>query len=471
MEFSQGALAGVLNLPVLNSYQSVRQADDDTLKYVFGRKRAVDFFDLFGERKATPNQWYRQYERVRRHQKAKVTTAGAGAGLVATLALDGGSVQTYNYGLPNPPISATNPTNVNNLPVKVGDVFQIAPASGATAGNVINIEVASVNAGAGTFTAYPIKSTQSIPALSSATEIIYLFNRLKDGGPLAAPTHFKTTFYDNSINSASYRYRVSDSGMRNMTIWKDAGGGQKAWTPADLDEHLNEALDQRELMCLLGDRVTNNTLAGLYAETTPLISGAGLIPEMIGRSNIVSYSPITGPTYNWFRTVARVLDSQRAGFDFMFLMGHDLRSDISKMNLNELNGGLINIGNYSYGSDKYVDLDFTGVKVDGRTFHMKTLESFSDLQTLGAEGMPYRGEGMIFPTNKFMNPQTNEVSAHVRTRYLTDYSGQDSSLMTTYYDGFKQSQDGNGIHEMRVKFDLGIELIGAQHTVYVPKGA
>jgi hypothetical protein len=469
--YQSGGYAGLLNLPVMNSYNEVRQDDDRKLRFISeGRGRLVDFIDLLGERKYSDNMWYRQYERDRRHPKILATSPGGAANAAVTFTLNSAAVAGYDISQPDPPMSGTTPTTVNRVPVKVRDVLLMKPTTGVSAGTLIMAEVVSVNTGAGTFVARPRVAGQSLPVISTADEIVYLYNNLTDGGNLADPTYFTTSFYDNSMNAGSYRYRVSDSALHNARIYQ-VNGVAKAFSPGDLDEHLMEALDQRELMFMLGGRITNDALADIYNGTeTPPVTGNGLIPEMQSRSNISTYSPITGPTYNWFRAMTLLLTKQRAGTEFMFFQGHSLRSDISKLNLNELNGGLINIGNFTYKDDKYVNLDFTGMMVDGIKYHMKTVESFSDVQTLGAAGFPFIHEGMIFPTKKVKNPKTGEEAAHVRMRYTTDVMGNDSTLAINKWNGFEQAENGNGKLEYRIKFAGGIELIGAQHTVYVQKG-
>jgi hypothetical protein len=250
---------------------------------------------------------------------------------------------------------------------------------------MIQCRVTAVDPASSEFTARPVKASESIPAINTAQEIIILYNQSGDAQGVAAPQSLTWSKYQNALNHGSHSTRITNHAEMSRMWFTDASGQNKYWTPKVYAELLDLALNQRELACLLGQKVNNNAITEASAATdNPLASGNGLIPEMLSRSNIFEYSSVTGPSFNWFRNIAMVLRKQKGADYNMFLMGQKLRSDINKMGLDELQGGVINIGNFKGDEEKFVSLSFKRIEVDGVYFDMKTMPSFIDLQTLGA---------------------------------------------------------------------------------------
>jgi hypothetical protein len=471
-QYQPGAQQVANSANFLDFYSALKEQRDDNLMYPFGNQRFTDLADLFFDRKHSEALAYIHFERDRNHPKIKATNAGAGgAGAAVVFTLHADAINSIPYNSPAPPYTAGTTTVKKSYPVKVGDVIQIKPSSGVVgSGAYINAKVTAIDTSADTFTAVPRIAGQSIPSVSVADEIIILFNEIGNGGPLPKPESLTVSEYKNSMNQMGYRAELKDHGEASRTWFKDKSGTNLVWTPNVLKEHLDEALNRRELMNLLGDYVTNTTLTELAAASDhELTTGNGLIPEMLARSNMFEYSAVTGPTYNWFRNIAMVLSSQKGSMYNMFLMGQMLRSAINKMNLNELQGGTISLGQFSADQDKFVSLSFKRIEVDGYYFDLKTMPSFNDLQTLGAAGYGYPGEGMIFPERLVVDGETGSYTTPVRTRYCTDTEGRDMSMRTTYWSGFESDPDGRGVRELRFKSMSGLQLMCANQTAYVRK--
>jgi len=453
----------------LDYYSALKIVRDDELAYPFGNQRFTDLVDLFMDRKQADGLQYIHFERDRNHPKIKATTAGAGAGAAATFTLDASAINTIGYNSPSPPYLSTTTSTLKSFPVKAGDVIKIKPSSGsASSGNYISAKVTTVTPGSNQFTAYPRIDGQSIPAISTADEIIIEWNEIGNGGNLPKPQSLTVSEYENSMNQCAYVAELKEHGDASRTWYTDASGQNTVWTPNVLREHLDEALNARELMCLLAERVTNNALTNLAADDeAEITTGNGLIPEMLARANIFEYSAVTGPTYNWFRNIAQVLAAQKGAEYNMFLQGQELRSKINKMNLNELQGGTISLGQFQGDADKFISLSFKRIEVDGYYFDMKTMPSFVDLQTLGASGFGYPREGMIIPERQVRDLETGGLTTPVRMRYATDRNGRDLSMRTTYWDGFESDPNGRGIEQLRFKSLCGIQLIGANRCGYV----
>lgn len=467
--YQSGSAAVATSANYMDFYKYLKEQRDDKLKYPLGNQRLSDLTDLFMDRKVTEALAYISYERLRNMPKIKATNGGAGAaGASVTFTLDSSAVITVPYNSPDPPYVTATTSTLKGLPVRVNDVIQIKPGSGvAASGNYIYAKVTTVTASSGEFTAVPLDPAESIPSIPSADEIIILYNEIGDGGGLPAPDSLKVAEYRNSLNQCGSRAEITDHASASRKWFTDASGKNTAWTPAEIMEYTDMALNRRELMALLGKRAVNTTLTNASAAAgTPLIGGQGLIPELLDRANIFEYSSVTGPTYAYLRNIARVLQAQKGSTHNMFLVGHQLRSDLNKMNLNELQGGVINIGNFRGDEDKFVSLSFKRIEVDGYYLDLKTMPSFSDLQTLGAAGYGYTHEGMIIPERNVIDKDGKSTTA-IRARYATNHKGEDMSLQSTYWDGFKYSENGNGREEIRFKSMFGIELIGGNQCGYV----
>jgi hypothetical protein len=462
LPYLPGAQQATVTDAFIDAYSALREERMSELVQAWGNQRFTDLVDLFGESIPTVNVQYQHYERDRWHQKIKATTAGGAANAAVTFTLNAASINEIQYTTPPPSSAAT----VKAFPVKPNDILRIKPASGVWAGSLIQAIVISVNTGANTFVARSMGAT-AIPAVTD-DEIIVTHTAVGDGGPLPRPMAFTTSDYLNSVSQGGFRTRITDNGRDSRTWYKDASGNDFYWTPKMYSDLLDFTLNQRELMLLTGQALNNVDTQNIYTTAeTPLIAGNGLIPEMIARGNDFSYSAITGPTFNWFRTVADIIDKQKGATLNWFFMGQKLRSDINKMGLNELQGGTITLGNFVADQEKYISLSFKQIEVDGKYFNLKTLPTFNDLQTLGAQGYTFPKEGMIIPDSKVSDPKTGAMTNCVRMRHMTNEDGSNSSMRTTFYDGLTSAADGNGIKELRATFKCGLELVAANMTGYV----
>ncbi len=470
MSYQPGAMQAQTNAVFGNYYDTLKEPRTPELVYPFANQRFTDLADLLMDRKAVEGLFYITYERDRWMPKIIATNAGAGAaGAAVVFTVTSAAEIDVDYGTPDPPYNSADSSDQKKFPVRVRDIIQLRPGTGAAAsGNMIQCRVTAVDPSSSEFTAQPVKGDESIPAINTAQEIIILYNQSGDAQGVAAPLSLTWSNYKNGLNSSSHSTRITSHGEMSRMWFTDASGQNKYWTPKVYAEHLDVALNQRELACMLGQKMTNNAITQASAATgNPIASGNGLIPEMLSRSNIFEYSSVTGPSFNWARNIAMVLKKQKGADYNMFLMGQKLRSDINKMGLDELQGGVINIGNFKGDEEKFVSLSFKRIEVDGVYFDLKTMPSFIDLQTLGAEGYPYPREGMIIPERLALDKDSGSMVTPIRARYATDLEGRDMSMTTELFDATKHGDTGAQYKELRFYSTMGVELMAANQSGYV----
>jgi len=468
LPYSPGAQQVANSLNFMDLYSAAKIIRDPELQYPFGNQRFTDLVDLFMDRVHAEGLQYIHFERDRNRPKIKATCASGAEGAAVTFTLDAESVSTLGYNSPAPPYLAGTTSTKKVFPIKVNDIIQIKPGSGSiTSGRYIQAKVTSVTPASNEFVAYPRKADQGIPEISTADEIIIIANELGNGGAMPKPSALTVSEYENSMNQSAYVAELKEHGAASRTWFTDASGSNAYWTPTVMREHLDEALNSRELMNLLAERVTNTALTNIAADADEEITtGNGLIPELLARANVFEYSNVTGPTLAYFRNMSRVFAAAKAPSHHMFCMGQQLRSMINKLPLDALQGGTITMGNFSAGEQKFLDLDFQRFVIDGHTYDFKTMPSFSDLQSMGASGYGYVKEGMLIPARGMSDPKTGKTTTPVRMRYATDRHGNDLSMRTTYYDGFTQGSEGRGIEELRFKSLCGIQLLNANQSGY-----
>lgn len=468
-DFQPGAMQAQTNAVFGNYYDTLKEPRTPELVYPFANQRFTDLADLMMDRKAVEGLFYITYERDRWMPKIIATNAGAGgAGGEVTFTVTSADEITLDYGLPDPPYNSDDSSDQKKFPVRVRDIIQLRPGTGtAASGNMIQCRVTEVTPASSEFKARPVKETESIPAINTAQEIIILYNQSGDAQGVASPMSLTWSKYQNEMNHGSHSTNITNHAEMSRMWFTDASGQNKYWTPKVTAEHLDIALNQRELACLLGEKVNNTDITEPSAATdNPLASGNGLIPEMLSRSNIFEYSAVTGPTFNWFRNISMVLKKQKGADYNMFMMGQKLRSDINKMGLDELQGGVINIGNFRGDEEKFISLSFKRIEVDGVYYDLKTMPSFIDLQTLGAADYPYPREGMIIPERLALDKDSGSMVTPIRSRFATDIDGRDCSMKTELFDGTRHSDSGAQYKQLRFYYSMGIELLAGNQSGY-----
>lgn len=463
--FATGATKTATNYNFLSSWDAIQLDKDPKLIERFGTGRLTSLLEFFNYKKPASTLKYSHFEKDRVMPKIKATNGGAGsagASVTFTLAAD----SDYAYDSNNSPYAGSASTQTT-VPVRVGDLIMIKPASGTV--SFTTIVQALVTAVLGTtFTAYPLDSTDSIPSVSSADEIVIFGNAHAEGSNRPAPLTTKATEFTNQLHIFKDTAGATEIGAA-MKTWFEVNGQFRWYLPQEKDA-LNRILNYRELTLLTSNGLSNSNISNLYNTAGNGISMAkGIVSEIIERGNTLSYSGLTGLTIADLEDLIITMDKQKAAKNNLLGCGIALSVQLDGELRDQFKNGAVTYGMFSGDAAKNVNLGFQSFTLGNYTFNKKVLDAMNEAQTLGASGFNYAYEAIILPSDMTSEPETGEKVPSIRMRYLQQPGGKSEEMVTTYYDGRTYSENGTATEEVRYSSICGIEVMGANRTVYIKK--
>lgn len=467
LPFQAGGYGTQANYNFISSMGIHKPDIDPVLTEAYGSQYLTGFFTLVGAEKPVSALKYSHFEEERIMPKIKATTAGAAAGAAATFTLD--AAATLAISQQNPYIGASTDDMISP---RVGDTIHIKPASGlVTAGTYIEALVTSVNKSAGTFVAYPTQSGVSTPAIGTADEIIIIGSAFGEGSSQPESMNSRVKEYTNTLQISKETFSITNTG-KDVVQWIEGVGlnGKKGyfWTVKGEADTYKRFLNKKELTMLVGQGLTNTTLADVYAAAgEPITMTKGLIPSILAGGNNFNYSSATGFTKQDAEIMAKTLDKQKGSKSNMIAAGMNLSIDIDNAMADYNTAGAISYGNYTMGQEASRAFEFKSFSVGGYTFNKKTFDAFNDLQTLGAEGFGYADEAMIIPMDSTMDKGSNSRVQALRTRYLVGENGQRYDE-TTVVNNFQQA-GGKDTYDVFYKAACGFEAFALNRFGYLKK--
>lgn len=443
---------------------------DNELGKRFGNQYLSEFLMNIRYQKPVRGYEYFNFQENRIYPKLKATTVGAVAGAVATFTLDAGATQAVPLGT-SPFVGSVD----RDITVaRVGDIISIKPVAGTVnSSSMVLSRVQSVNEAAGTFTAIPLETGDVTPVIGTATEIAIVGNAFGEGSDQPQSRSSKVTKYSNNLQIFKETFSIPGT-ARAVQTWVDftnAETGEKGrsyYIKGEQDAYIR-FLNTRELALLTSKKVTNVTLANAEATNgEPLMTTEGLIPFIQSQGNTSSYSGLTGFDKNEMENIVFTLDSQKGAKENLFMCGINLSVQIDNVLADSRQDGAITFGNYSFGSDAQINYQFDKYKIGNYTFNKKTMDSFNDLQSLGAEGYGYPYEGMIIPMDKKIDGRNGDMIESLRVRYLVDENGE-RQRESAVINMFAQTESGKDKVEVRYKDALGFEGIGGNRFFYIER--
>lgn len=462
--FTPGGIQTPTNATFMSTYDMINLDKSGALVKPFGTGRLTGLLELFGMKEKSTSSIYYWYEKDRIMPKIKATNGGAGAaGAAVTFTLNAASEVTYNYGTPSQ-YNASAVTK-DNVPVRVNDIIAIKPASGTvSASTLVKAIVRSVNAAAGTFVAYPLKSSDSIPNVSSADEIIIFSNAHGEGSVMPEGLATRTTQRNNNTQIFKENYEITGTAKALRTYFT-VDGKDYYWMDAEQDTY-NRFLNYREMGLLYNSKMDNSVMQGLYAsDGTPIATTEGLITSVLDRGNTYNYSSVTGLTIADMEEIVITLDTQKGAKRNTMLMGLELDLQMDRELRDQFKNGGINYGTFSMDENKAVGLGFTTFKLSSYIFDKKCLDAFNDLQTFGASGFNFNKEALVLPGEKVADGEGIKQNP-VSMRYL-ETPGENREMMTTPVDLRKVGDTGKDVLQMRYQSEVGLQTVAANLMTYI----
>jgi hypothetical protein len=445
---------------------------DNELGRRYGNQYLSEFLMNINYAKPVMGYEYFHFEEGRIYPKLNASNSGAGsAGAAVTFQLASNARDAYS--LHEPPFVGSVDKDI--VVARVGDIISIKPASGVVnSSSMILARVQSVNKSAGTFSAIPLETGVAIPSIPVATEIAIVGNAFGEGDIQPESRASKVSKYSNNVQFFKDTFELPGT-AKGLQTWVEFTGtnGQKGkyYVLKGEEDAYVRFLNTRELGLLTNKKITNATLANAQASATPgtpTLTTEGLIPFIQSQGNNLGYSALTGFSKADMDEIVVTLDSQKGAKENLFMCGIQLSLAIDEVLADSRQNGAVTFGAYSFGTDASINYQFDSYKIGNYVFKKKTMDSFNDLQSLGAQGYGYPYEGMIIPMDAKMDSKTGEKMSSLRVRYLVDENGARQNKRA-YVEGFSQFQDGKDIVSMRYSDAVGFQGIGGNRFFYIER--
>lgn len=443
---------------------------DNELGKRYGNQYLSEFLMNINYAKPVMGYEYFHFEEGRIYPKLNAKNSGAGsAGAAVTFTLASNAKDSYSLG--SSPFVGSTSENITSA--RKGDIISIKPASGVVnSSSMILARVQSVDTAAGTFVAIPLETGVAIPSIPTDTEIAIVGNAFGEGDLQPESRASKVSKYSNNVQFFKETFELPGT-AKGLQTWVEFTGanGQKGkyFVLKGEEDAYVRFLNTRELGLLTNKKTTNVTLANAQAAAgTPTLTTEGLIPFIQSQGNNLGYSALTGFSKADMDEIVVTLDSQKGAKENLFMCGIQLSLAIDDVLADSRQNGAVTFGAYSFGADASINYQFDSYKIGNYIFKKKTMESFNDLQSLGAQGYGYPFEGMIIPMDAKMDSKTGEKMSSLRVRYLVDENGTRLNKRA-YVEGFSQFQDGKDIVSMRYSDAVGFQGIGGNRFFYIER--
>ncbi len=468
MAYDKGATNTARNHNFVSFYEAHEPDISNELVQRYGNS-IVGFLDLTNAKKSTSALEFSRFEKDRIMPKILATTAGAGAGLEATFTIEAASKLTSPSAAPYD--TSATPAEVS-VAVNLNDLIMIKP-DGATAsfGAYIHAMVTTVT-GTTSFGATPINSTDVIPAIGSADEIIIYGNVHGEGSGFQAPLSTKSTKYTEKLQIIKHRMRVTGSESLVKLWYTDKSSGKAKFMVKGEGDAYAQFMNISELNLLVGKELGNTSLATVFqTANTPLAMTNGLLTQIINGGNILNYAGVTGVTIDDFYDYNIEIDAEKAQKKNLMMSGIAIDQQLDQELGDRLQNGAITYGGFTMDQEKAVNLSFQKFTVGSYQYDKRPMSSFNDRQTLGADGYGFKYEAFTIPAGSVKVEGGKERGKSIpalRKRFLAG-EGKSRELTCVYYNGIEQSENGTDIEEVRYQSHTALEAQGLNQYGYIKR--
>lgn len=425
----------------------------------YGDQLLTGFLELNGTEEGISALNYLHWEDDWTHETVKVQTFGGGAAnSTVTLTVQPTYVYTYSTSAQNPYIvvgsTGNNPPSTTNPLLNEQIVI------------IKGVQCLVTNVTSNTFDVTPTVAGTSVPSISTSDEIIIPGNAHPEQTGQPGSRNSRLNKYENNLMIQKWKHTTSGSAMGEMT-WVPfenyMGSGQTGWMWyfEGQDKEHTRVLNEYETMFLVGQNITNTTLANLRPTTTIT---RGIIPDIEANGVRRQYSSL-GITRNDFEVWIRQADAQRASKENTLWCGITLRQGIDQFVGNEMKNGAITYGVFGGDKQKTIDFGFDSFILTGYTFHMKTYDPFNYPKMLGAPGQPYKTMGLVVPVGNVVSsfgPQggTKKSVPTMRLVYLQGKGNGYSRRMEQFLTGGVNGTYTNDLDQLDINWRThsGIEM-------------
>jgi len=410
----------------------------ELLVKTFGDQGITGFLKLTGAVKAAgTNDQVQWWEETRLHPIQEYT--------VSSSAISAGNSQTVTLGS-----KATF--------VRVGDVVLLAGGQRAY--------VSAVTAG----TSYVIKNlvTGNLPELAVGSGKMAIVGNLYAQG-----TDQPSEFYESNVTKRTNdymilkeTYKVSGSQATNIG-WINLGNGDYRWYMKNEADTRQRFMDKREMMMLLGQKVTSSDAA-----LSGISGSEGYFAAIADRGiNVACASEAAMLALSDFDNLIKEFDKQGANAEYALYVNRDqdLAIDdlLAKGSASSLTSGIATqFGAFNNDADMAVQLGFKSFQRGGYTFHKHDWKLLNDPQLLG-EAKEFIGAAI--PLSTVVDAKTGDRNPSLELNYKASngYSREMEHWLTGSVLG--ASTDGNDFAQFNYRSEVCLVTRGANRHALITK--
>lgn len=472
--FYPAAFATRADYNFVSAYNIHKPSVDSQEYKVLGNQLITGLLDMVGNKKGVSNALYYWFEEQRLMPKIKATCSAGSTGAAVTFTVVAASDLEINQNAS--PYGGT-PVVKYKMPVRANDLILIKPSSGTVnASSYVRAIVTSVTAptasGNGTFSATPIDSTDTIPAVT-ADEIIIYGNAHGEGSAQPTGMQMEASRKSNNLQIIKDTHQITGT-EKDIVLWtKIVGENGKVgytWSLKGESAAYRRFLNLRESNLLLSDNLSSTSLSDTYATAdAPLKMTKGLVPFCLGGVS-QTYSSVTGFTMADAKTMVKELDKNKGSKENLLMAGIELSIQIDEELRDALTGGSITYGNFNFDSEKMVNFAFSKFKIGEYTFVKKTYDAFNDLQGMGASGYGFPFEGMVIPMDSQKDAKSGEKVPSICLRYLENPdTGESREMVVKAVSLLEVGDTGQDLFEVRYLSEIGFQGFGQERFGYISK--
>lgn len=371
----------------------------------YGDQNLTGFMEMQGYMNPVSAIEYTHFEDDWLHEvvRPSVQAGGAAGATVSLTAQDSFAVQNQNS-----PYIATGTTNVYTP--RDQDIVMFPDRTLALVTGV---------AGA-SFDVTPLQAGDSIPATTTADEIVIIGNAHAEQSGQPLSRNGRVNRYTNNLMIKKSTNTVSgtEAGVQTWIEVPDKNGRMGyLWYFESGYQEYRRFMNECEMTMLLGEKITNPTLAGIAGQETTTVT-EGLLPFIENNGNIIGYSSITGFTLADLDNAVKTLNREKGAKENTIWAGINLSLGMDDTFLNLMQDGAISYGAFNFNQDAAVNLQFSSVKRGNYVFHKKTYDLFNDQKTLGAVGQEFPDIAMVIPVGNVAEGKTKMMVPSLRMNYL-----------------------------------------------------
>jgi hypothetical protein len=401
--------------------------------------QVVDIMELCGRYVPTVNDEYTMHVNTRLHSAATIDGALAAptAGAASTVSLTAGSVKP----------------RVNDVMMTAGGYRSFVRA---VSGDDITV--------------FPVAGDLAHEAFTGDEKVTFFTNAYPEGSTIQPGYKFPTEVYTNNIQIIREGFEITDLEATNEVEVKF--NGQNYYMIKGVGDSFNRYRLQVAFAWLFGER--SNGLTDANGDEILMTEG---LEKAIRNNGIVLQQRIdTNANLEAdFYALNRALDQARGPKEYWKWDGAEVKNSFdnwltTKEGLTD--GGIVynSFNGMGDGKKRSVYLGFDSFKIWSRTWHMKSLDAFDNIEVSAAEGFNYPTMSMSIPANKVKVDHDQGMIDRFRIRYKKAPKGYGLGLNDTrmYYEvvtgGLSENKTNQTMkHEISWTTWQGAEFTGLAH--------